>query len=331
MQSIFTRQRAAIPPAPEFGIHHWLPAAARALHTNGSTEAEAIAYLLAQEASLRRPYAHGEVERAVALVFSTSADTRHRAPPRRDRQRISEIKFDAASLARIAANLPEATADWFKAHSPLPVDIGPERYLHAISDAGENVICFTEFESQGQHLWRNLGGLCLTNGPLSKWRQGLQDGAWFLPQPVTAEWHHLERLKSKTNPEGRTRRAQECVTAFRFALLESDQADMAHWLAALAQLPLPIVSIVTSGGSSIHALVLVNAESKAAWDERIRGELLAPLARLGADAAALTAVRLTRLPFIHRGTRLQELLFLNPSPASSPIATLTPRNHARIS
>jgi hypothetical protein len=141
----------------------------------------------------------------------------------------------------------------------------------------------------------------------------------------------LERLKSKTNPEGRTRRAQECVTAFRFALLESDQADMAHWLAALAQLPLPIVSIVTSGGSSIHALVLVNAESKAAWDERIRGELLAPLARLGADAAALTAVRLTRLPFIHRGTRLQELLFLNPSPASSPIATLTPRNHARIS
>lgn len=330
MQSIFTRPRAVIPPAPEFGIHHWLPAAARALHTGGSTEAEAVAYLLAQEPALRRPYAHGEVERAVALVFNTLDNSRS-LPHRRDRPRVSEIKFDAAALARIAASLPEASAEWFKSRSPLPVDIDPERYLHAITNAGEAVLCFTEFESQGQHLWRNLGGLCLTNGPLSKWRQGLQDGAWFLPQPVTGEWHHLERLKSKTNPEGRTRRAQECVTAFRFALLESDHADMAHWLAALAQLPLPIVSIVTSGGSSIHALVLVNAESKAAWDERIRGELLAPLARLGADAAALTAVRLTRLPFIHRGTRLQELLFLNPSPVCAPIATLTPPDYARIS
>lgn len=329
------RQRAEIPPPPEHGINLWLPSAARALQNNGHTQAEVMAYLHAQEPGLRRPYQSGEVERAVSLVFNTEPQTpndrQSRAVQSARRPRISDMAFTPDVLAKIAANLPEANADWFRARSPLPVNIGPERYLHAITDASEHVLCFTDCKSQGQHLWLNHGGLCLTNGPLTKWHRGLTDGAWFLPQPIKGEWFCLDRLKSQANPSGRTRRAEECVTSFRFALIESDKADAAQWLCALAQLPLPIVSVVTSGGSSIHALVLVNAPSKAAWDDTMRGLLLEPLARIGADPAALTAVRLTRLPFVHRGERLQELLFLNPAPTCTPIANLSPRpDHAHF-
>ncbi len=294
------------------------------MQASGLSEAEVIACLRAQEPMLRRPYQPGEVDRAVALVFRTSSQRHCCDASRCHPRRVSSIKFDPVKLARIAAELPEANVDWFKARSPLPVNIGPERYLHALSNAGERILCFTKFQSQGQHLWQNQGGLCLTNGPLTQWHHGLTDGAWFLPQPITGEWLCLDRLKSQHNPDGRTRRTEECVTAFRFALIESDEADVALWLSALAQFPLPIASVVTSGGSSIHALVCVNAPSKVAWDKTVRGELLEPLALIGADPAALTAVRLTRLPFVHRSQRQQELLFLNPAATCTPIANLSP-------
>jgi hypothetical protein len=118
-------------------------------------------------------------------------------------------------------------------------------------------------------------------------------------------------------------------------VLESDTADAAQWLSALVQLPLPIVAIYTSGGKSIHALVRVDARSKSEWDA-LRNDLLPVLCPLGADPAAMTAVRLTRLPGMFRhGTRgkngellrysrprMQELLWLNPDAPARPILDL---------
>jgi hypothetical protein len=69
----------------------------------------------------------------------------------------------------------------------------------------------------------------------------------------------------------------------------------------------------------LHALLRVEAQSKASWDELVRGRLLPRLVQLGADPQALTAIRLTRLPNCYRGERLQELLYLDPSPDDDPI------------
>ena len=106
-------------------------------------------------------------------------------------------------------------------------------------------------------------------------------------------------------------------------VLESDKADPAHWLAALAQLPLPIAAITTSGGKSSHALVKIEAKSEAEWDRIVAG--IAPaLVTLGTDPGALTAVRLTRLPCCRReeNGQWQRLHYLNPVPTLSPIADL---------
>jgi hypothetical protein len=82
--------------------------------------------------------------------------------------------------------------------------------------------------------------------------------------------------------------------------------------------------VVDSGGSSVHALFRIDAESKAQWDEVVRTRFKGPLTVLGADPQAMTAVRLTRLANCWRGEKrkLQRLLYLNDSANDTPICEL---------
>lgn len=319
-----------IPRPPLHGIHQWLPSAARAMHTNGLTAEQAVETLRAYETKLRRPYQPDEVERAVHLIYESKSRFKHDGKPMpskgRGRQLLPKPVYKPCVLKRIAANLPEANQVWFKAQSPVSVDgMRPDHYLHHITKESEQIVCFTEFKSQGQHLWKHCPGPISPDMVFDDRFLGLKDGAWFLPQPVTGTFIEVERRKGALSRKDFTRRSQGNITNFRFALLESDEAPTDQWLSALAQLPLPIASVVNSGGKSLHALVLINAESKSQWDELVRGKLLPCLTVIGADPAALTAVRLTRLPNVHRGERLQELLYLNPEPSCTPIANLAPR------
>ncbi len=89
------------------------------------------------------------------------------------------------------------------------------------------------------------------------------EGVWFLPQPVDGEYHPNPRLDGRLS-----RRSEESVTAWRYAVLESDKADADDWLRCLVQMPLRIASIRESGGRSIHALMRVDAPRKTDWDNR---------------------------------------------------------------
>jgi len=125
-------------------------------------------------------------------------------------------------------------------------------------------------------------------------------------------------IRAKKN----SRRSEEAITSWRYAVVETDQADRQLWLKALVQLPLPISAIYSSGGKSIHTLVYVQADSKREWDRIIRHELGPILICLGADPGALSAVRLTRLPNCRReqtGQR-QELFYLDDDPDAVAIA-----------
>lgn len=112
-----------------------------------------------------------------------------------------------------------------------------------------------------------------------------------------------------------SRRSEESVTAWRDLVLESDVAEMDEWLRCLVQLQLRTSAIYTSGGKSVHALVRLDARSKAEWDER-HDLIRSALVPLGADANALTGVRLSRLPGAMRAGIPQELLYLNPNPTT---------------
>jgi hypothetical protein len=164
---------------------------------------------------------------------------------------------------------------------------------------------------------------------------GGKEGVWFLVQPVSGQWD--------INPHGKdgpvwSRRFHKVVTAWRYYVLESDVLPAALWRKVVVSLPLPIAAIYTSGSRSIHALVRAPVECKAQWDA-VRDALRQIVCPLGADAGALSAVRLSRLPFCERaGTRgkdgryikfpkpgKQELLYLNPDPEHSAIRLLPER------
>lgn len=263
--------------------------------------------------------------------------------------------FDLAALKAEQAPDLLVNKEWLAARSPLdPRGMGPTQFLEALYEPGERVLAFTSQWSQGEYGyvvgpeggWRGLGRHRGEKSIDLGWEQPAElkvapEGVWFLAQPVDGKWHlDPDRIDKQTGLPGYSRRSKLAVTAWRWMVLESDSAPVDLWLNFLAQLKLRIGALFTSGGRSVHALVRIDAQSKAAWD--MARDLVTPiLSRLGADPAAITAVRLTRLPGCRRAGKrrvekwvdeatgeerretkyhkfpeplLQELLWLDPQP-----------------
>lgn len=216
------------------------------------------------------------------------------------------VPWSQAALTRLANGL-EVTPAWLAERSPIaPASVDPAAFLGHVFEKGQKALVFTQQESQGQAMWP------VESVPV----KGAQ-GVWFLIQPVDGQFHANPR-------QGRqSRRSEEAVSEWRHMLLESDHAPRGLWLSAMCQLPLPIVSIASSGNRSLHVIIRMIARSKPEWD-KARQEMLAPLSRLGCDAAAMTAVRLARLPGCWREDRnaKQRLFYLNPAPRMIPLASL---------
>ena len=237
---------------------------------------------------------------------------------------VEKVEFDPAALARAAGDF-RPRLDWFAARSYVdPALTSSEEFL-ALLYVGEKVLIFNDSRSQGQAVWPDEP--IPSCGP---------DGMWYLANPVDGLAYPNPRTGKMS------RRSEESVTRWKYALLESDEADPSLWLAALAKSSLPISAIYSSGGRSVHALIRVpgtgsgmsrlsGPASKEEWDAWARS-MKAPLARLGADPKALTAVRLTRLPQQWRGSdprKLQKLLYVNPIPPfGDRLIDLPPRRDA---
>lgn len=215
--------------------------------------------------------------------------------------------------ARKFAERAQIDANWLRKQSPIksPRLLTPAEFLSAVYLMGDQVLVFTDYYSQGEMLWQKFA-FKVERDELAHFVRGQNDGVWFLANPVDGRYHLNLRTQTQS------RRSEESITAFRYAVLETDCQPLEQWLRILVQLPLPIVSITASGGKSLHALIALDANSKADWDQKIAA-IKPRLISLGADPGALTAVRLTRLANCYRGDRHQELLYLNPSPTGESI------------
>jgi hypothetical protein len=234
---------------------------------------------------------------------------------------VKRLAFDVDALEREVADVrTKIDYRWLMSRSPVPVEsCTTVQFLEHLYQPGERVLIFTTFASQGQFIqWVGKCGVRLgmkpgLRGVKSELPAAAPEGVWFLSNPVSGEWKPNPRVTDNHGRPKMSRRSEEVVTRWPYLVLESDSAPEDLWLKFLVKLPLPIAAIYTSGGRSIHALVKLDASSKAWWDKY--KSLIAPLfSKLGADPAALTAVRLTRLPGCRRGERLQKLLYLNPQP-----------------
>ena len=269
-------------------------------------------------------------------------------PPRASRR----PPYDPQRLADFAAKCPAPISlDWLAARSPLPVPPSHEQnastaaaFLDAIYPAPARVLVFTRQFSQGDFLHEigrgsfRLGAQPGVRAVPSPLPSGAPEGVWWLVQPVTGAWLPNPNNRNAAGLVQLGRRHAACVTGWPYLVLESDEAPVGLWLKAVVQLPFPIVAIFTSGSRSIHVIVRVGAESKAAWDA-VRDDLLPIVCPLGADGGALSAVRLSRLPgCLRHGKRdrdgnlqrydrpqMQRLVWLNPAAQAAPILTLVPR------
>jgi hypothetical protein len=229
---------------------------------------------------------------------------------------------------------------WLANRSPLdPALVGSADFLSALYKPGEKVLTFNKVNKRGQQYTQ---GEALWPDEAAKVPRSGRCGVWYLCQPVSGDYMPNPRVKANEDGSLKTsRRIEECVTDWRFLVLESDEAPTRLWLGALVQLPLRIAAIYTSGGRSVHALVRVDAATKAAWDDH-KHSILDGLVKLGADRQAMSAVRLTRLPGALREGKavcvskeadeweyeqfetpaLQKLLYLNPAPALRTICDM---------
>lgn len=263
------------------------------------------------------------------------------APATPARPAPAKPEFDLVKLTRAAGDLAgKIDLVWLANRSAFdPALVKPSKFLSALYKPGEKVLAFNVVDkkgtpyTQGEALWPTDAELPETG----------KCGVWYLCQPIDGETRINPR--GKPRPDGSlplSRRIEECVTDWRFMVVESDEAPLKLWLGALVQLPLRIAAIYTSGGRSIHVLVRVDAGTKAAWDAQ-KHAMKAGLVTLGADPGAMSAVRLTRLPGTFREGKavevapnqwryeafakpaLQKLLYLNPEAPLRPLCDMLAR------
>lgn len=104
----------------------------------------------------------------------------------------------------------------------------------------------------------------------------------------------------------------ENVTEFRYALVESDDMDIAKQNAIMRELELPIAVLVYSGGKSLHAIVRIEAAN---YDEyRKRVDYLYNVCRkngISVDNQNRNPSRLSRMPGVERNGKKQYIVDTN--------------------
>lgn len=194
---------------------------------------------------------------------------------------------------------------------PEPADWNPVQqlstYLESLFDAADKVSYVTKtWEKDGKHI-PSKGCSDRTAGELLEALnryQNLEDvigtvnesaGAWIRFNPM----------------DGRDVR-NDNVTAYNYALVESDSQDIARQYALMMELQLPIRMLVHSGGKSLHAIVAIDAGN---YDEyRQRVDYLYTVCRkngLEIDGANKNPSRLSRMPGVTRNGKKQYIVGQN--------------------
>lgn len=182
------------------------------------------------------------------------------------------------------------------------------RYLRALFQPDEHISWVTEAK-QDEEKWKPAGYGCYwrTCADVIRSLERHEDicdtigdynhdaGAWIRFNPMDG------RGVNNTN-----------VTAYRFALIESDTMPLDAQYRMYRKLNLPIAAMVTSGGKSIHAIVHIDAANAAEYRDRVE-MLYTILANKGmvVDMQNKNPSRLSRLPGCIRGTNKQMLVETN--------------------
>ncbi len=143
-------------------------------------------------------------------------------------------------------------------------------------------------------------------------KDGGKTGPHIIPNPLTGT------PGPKKSGDGETLRGDLTVKEYRYCVVEFDDLSRGDQLRFWSAVRLPIVSLIDSGGKSIHAWLQVSRIARVRtleeWDEQIKCRLYEKLLiPLGVDPACKNTSRLSRLPghFREEKGSWQRLLWLS--------------------
>lgn len=126
------------------------------------------------------------------------------------------------------------------------------------------------------------------------------------------DWKPLAGAWIRFNPLDGKGAADRNVTAFRYALVESDVLPIQEQLATYQRLELPVACLVYSGGKSVHAIVHIDALDETEYRKRVSFLYSFLTAHgLAVDPANRNPSRLSRMPGVDRNDNHQSLLAIN--------------------
>lgn len=235
--------------------------------------------------------------------------------PQRDEGRAYD--WDEGPIA-VHDELRVVDANWLQSEEiPEPESWNPvaelTTYLSTLFQADEHVGYVTQsWEKDGKHLpqkgvWDRTAGQLIEL--LGKCKGDIGSVIGDCREDVGA-WIRFNPLDGKGVRD-------ENVTAFRFALVESDNMPMEKQNALLRELELPIAALVSSGGKSVHAIVRVDADTMEQYRKRV-DFLYEVCGRNGLklDRQNRNPSRLSRMPGVMRNGRKQFLIATNIGKAS---------------
>jgi len=317
-------------PCPERGRHQWMFGRACWAAELGLDPAIVIEEITRR---LNRPPTDKlEVQRQVAAGFEratkTPSDLEGVSIPRSN----SLGPYSEEALRYYCHSSPDYVCeDWLRYVSPVrPSSVSPLKFLAHLTKPGESVVIVDDPQAwaptalftrtERGYRARMVDGSLPDTSAIDAWLEcnAHQSGIWWLCQPVVGRPVPVEKpsqlFDSVSKDDRLTWRGEPAVTSWRWLVLETDIAPPDLWLRFLCVTRLPISAIYSSGGRGLHAIVRLNAVSKADWDRAVHPRR--PLyERLGADTTIWSAVRLSRLPQCPRASTgsVQELLYLDPA------------------
>ena len=128
--------------------------------------------------------------------------------------------------------------------------------------------------------------------------------------PVMGDWEPQAGAWIRFNPfDDSGSYKDENITAYRYALAESDSLPIEEQYRILRESKLPIAALVESGGKSLHAVFRVDAKDKFEYASRVR-DAYASLNTFGflVDPQNRNPSRLSRMPGVTRNGNVQKLV-----------------------
>jgi hypothetical protein len=285
------------------GRHAWIYQAAKGCAASvAGIKPEHAEELIRRD--LTRPEKHpGEIRHQVANAYKRDYSGGGAATPRADYG-----SYNPDLLAHVASHVPfEITDDWLAEAGPECVlDVSPSRYLDALFKSGE-FVAVKRSEADLGFIYQ-VGDTDAAQ-QLNAYVKRSKVGAWYYANPITG----IRRDSAACYGDAQT-------SEYRHLMVESDLAPRELWLAMMVQLHTPILAMYESGGRSVHAIIRVNASTKAEFDA-IVSSYKRQLVPLGMCTGSGKATQATRLPGVYRADkgRWQKLLYLAPNATSEPI------------